>query len=100
MIELSDGISMDPEIVEFVELLNRGGFRTIGSCAGHAYFTPRGETPFWGYVEFASVLSRNRKAQVVALAKSHGLAGLRWDDSDPGGGRIISTLEFDSVLNR
>lgn len=64
---------IDPQIRGFVIALNKRGFRTEGSCAGHR----KGERGFVTIKGDFEKLSYDNKVKIVNLAKSYGLKNLR-----------------------
>jgi hypothetical protein len=64
---------IDPQIREFVIALNKKGYRTEGSCAGHK----RGERGFVTIKGNFEKLNRDNQIKIVNLAKNYGLKNLR-----------------------
>lgn len=66
-------IFLDPEIADFVFLLNAWGYETISSCAGH----PGHRYYNIGWVYFSRILSPEEIEKVKELASKYGLTGLQ-----------------------
>jgi len=72
---------IDPEIKSLIVELNKNGFITTGSCAGHGkYGSGLGEQRK-GYVWFERPIDKNNKAVVVSLMKKHGCKEIRFAHS-------------------
>ena len=89
------GLRLDPEIVELIIELNKAGFSTYGSCAGHPSYSGKGMMR--GYISFERYRD---KEGIMRILKAYGLRNIRieyaMDDSD--GYRGEATLvSFDAI---
>ena len=66
------GLRLDPEIVDLVIELNRAGFSTYGSCAGHPSYSGKGMMK--GYISFEGY---NDKEGIMKILQSYGLTNIR-----------------------
>jgi len=72
-------LELDEEIEPLVLALNRLGYPTSWSCAGHSKKPPFGEKGLLrGFVDFSSELLPEEKVEVMSLARRFGLKGVRW----------------------
>ena len=72
---------IDPEIRGLIKELNRLGYKTYGSCAGHL---GRGEGDT-GYVAFRAKFTERDKEKLRSIFKAHGLTVLDLlDEGYPG----------------
>jgi len=88
-------LRLDPEIVELIIELNKAGFITYGSCAGHPSYSGKGMMR--GYISFEGY---NNKEGIVKTLEGYGLRNIRiehrLDDTD--GYRGEATLvSFDAI---
>ena len=66
------GLRLDPEIVELIIELNKAGFITYGSCAGHPSYSGKGMMR--GYISFEGY---NDKEGIMKILKAYGLRNIR-----------------------
>lgn len=89
------GLRLDPEIVELIIELNKAGFITYGSCAGHPSYS--GEGMMRGYISFEGY---NYKEGLMKILKAYGLRNIRieyvLDDSDNYRGEA-TLVSFDAI---
>jgi len=78
---------IDPEIRDIVLDLNRRGYGTVGSCAGHSSRS-HGFISFSDYGDIDTftggdtAFTQDEKEEIRAILKEHGLTGIRF--SEPG----------------
>ena len=89
------GLRLDPEIIELIIELNRAGFVTYGSCAGHPSYSGKGMMR--GYISFEGY---NDKEGIMKILEAHGLRNIRieygMDDSDIYRGEA-TLVSFDAI---
>ena len=89
------GLRLDPEIVDLVIELNRAGFSTYGSCAGHPSYSGKGMMR--GYISFEGY---NDKERIMKTLEGYGLKNIRiehrMDDSDGYRGEA-TLISFDAI---
>lgn len=70
------GERLDPEIVELIIELNKAGFSTYMSCAGHRSVAP-GKGMLRGFIGFKRC---NDKEGILKILEAHGLRNIRIED--------------------
>ena len=89
------GLRLDPEIVDLIIELNKAGFITYGSCAGHPSYSGKGMMR--GYISFEGY---NGKEGIMKILKAHGLRNIRiehrMDASDNYRGEA-TLVSFDAI---
>ena len=89
------GLRLDPEIVELIIELNKAGFSTYGSCAGHPSYSGKGMMR--GYISFEGY---NDKEGIMKILEAYGLRNIRieygMDDSDNYRGEA-TLVSFDAI---
>ena len=87
---------LDPEIVELIIELNKAGFITYGSCAGHPSYSGKGMMR--GYISFEGYY--NNKEGIRKILEAYGLRSVRiehrLDASDYYRGEAI-LVSFDAI---
>jgi len=77
------GLRLDPEIMELIIELNKAGFETYISCAGHRSAGP-GKGMLRGFIGFKRC---NDKEGITKMLEAYGLRNIRiqdqWEDADP-----------------
>jgi len=93
----SKAVPIDSEIKSLVLELNRKGYKTEQSCAGHGYR---------GYISFRSAgianggykyLTKEEAKNVIMIAKKHGCSRISFPDSLNAGGKVLATMTFSSM---
>jgi len=89
------GLRLDPEIVELIIDLNKAGFITYGSCAGHPSYSGKGMMR--GYIIFEGYKD---KEGIMKILEAYGLRNIRieygLDDSDNYRGEA-TLVSFDAI---
>ena len=70
------GLRLDPEIVELIIELNKAGFSTYMSCAGHRSMAPS-KGMLRGFIGFKRC---NDKEGIVKILEAYGLRNIRIED--------------------
>ena len=70
------GLRLDPEIVDLIIELNKAGFSTYMSCAGHRSTGP-GKGMLRGFIGFKRC---NDKEGITKILEAHGLRNIRVED--------------------
>ena len=65
------GLRLDPEIVDLIIELNKAGYFTLNSCAGHH---SKGRGKMRGYIAFHHY---DDKAGIIRILKAYGLTDIR-----------------------
>lgn len=89
------GLQLDREIVDLIIQLNRAGFVTYSSCAGHPSYSGKGMMR--GYISFEGY---NDKEGIRKMLEAHGLRHIRIEHrlDDTNGYRGEATLvSFDAI---
>lgn len=81
MVNCIGNIPLDPEIIPLLNTLNRNGYETIGSCAGHGKYGPincRGarKSPR-GIIYFKKPLSEKSMEIVKLICKKYGCKDIK-----------------------
>ena len=89
------GLRLDPEIIELIIELNRAGFVTYGSCAGHPSYSGKGMMR--GYISFEGYCD---KEGIMKTLEAYGLRSIRieygMDHSDDYRGEA-TLVSFDAI---
>ena len=70
------GLRLDPEVVELIIELNKAGFSTYMSCAGHRSAAP-GKGMLRGFIGFKRC---NGKEGIIKILEAYGLRNIRIED--------------------
>ena len=89
------GLRLDPEIVGLIIELNRAGFSTYGSCAGHSSYSGKGMMR--GYISFEGY---NDKEGIMKILEAYGLRNIRIEhlmDASDGYSGEATLVSFDAI---
>jgi hypothetical protein len=92
----SKSVPIDSEIKPLVVELNKKGYKTEQSCAGHGYrgyvsFLPKNHTPPYKY------LTKEEAKTVINIAHKYGCKRVGFPPSVNAGGKVYATIYFSSM---
>ncbi|MFA5745650.1 MAG: hypothetical protein WC932_02195 [archaeon] len=92
----SKSVPIDPEIKSLVLELNKKGYKTEQSCAGHGYrgyisFLSKNRTPPYRY------LTKEEATRAISIARKHGCERVEFPPSLNAGGKVFATMSFSSM---
>lgn len=87
-------LPLDPEIKLLVIELNRKGYTTEGSCAGHGKYGAGLGNSGQGYISFGRSLSPSEARNVITIMRKYGCKRIGFPPSINAGGKVRVTAAF------
>ncbi len=87
-------LRLDPEIVDSIIELNKAGYFTKSSCAGHH---GKGRGKMRGYIAFYHY---DDKAGIIRILKAYGLTDIRIEDQFYEYGAVCECEEYKGIATR
>ena len=92
----SKDVKIDPEVKSLVLELNKKGYKTEGSCAGHGYrgyisFLPKNRSPPYQY------LTKEEANDAIFIARKHGCERVGFPPSVNAHGKLYAMMYFSSM---